>query len=180
MIEGSNATTLPSLPDAEISDRALVKSIVEGDKVALRALYLRYRVRIYRYAARLTGADLTAHEVVNDVFVAIWRDARRFEGKSLVSAWLQGIARLQVISRCHRRPEAPLDQRASAQIEEPADDPATAIEKRQRTDILQKSLAARMPIHWEVSTLIYYRGRKIEEVAHLTGKPVSTIRTRLH
>jgi RNA polymerase sigma-70 factor, ECF subfamily len=143
MIEGSNAAPLPSHPDAEISDRSLVKSIVERDKVALRALYLRHRVRIYRYAVHLTGADLTAHEVVNDVFVAVWRDARRFEGNSQVSAWLRGIAHLMAISKCRRRYEAPLDQRVSALIEEPADDPATSIEKRQRTDILQKSLAAR-------------------------------------
>jgi RNA polymerase sigma-70 factor, ECF subfamily len=147
--------------------------------VALRALYLRHRVRIYRYAVRLTGANLTAHEVVNEVFVA-WRDARRFEGKSQVSTWLQGIARLMAISKCHHRSEAPLDQRASALIEEPADDPTSSSEKRQRTDILQKSLPAPMPIHRKVSTLICYRGRKIEEVAHLTGKPVSTIKTRLH
>jgi RNA polymerase sigma-70 factor (ECF subfamily) len=124
---------------------------------------------------------LTAHEVVNEVFVAVWRDARRFEGKSQVSTWLRGIARLIAVSKYHhRRSEAPLDQRASALIEEPADVPATSIEKRQRTDILQKSLVAPMPIHREVSTLIYYWGRKTKAVAHLTGKPVSTFKTRFH
>jgi RNA polymerase sigma-70 factor (ECF subfamily) len=178
MIEGSNAVTLPSLTDA--SDRELVKSIVDGDKAALKALYSRHHVLIYWYAVRLSGFESTADEVVNDVIVAVWRPARPFEGKSQVATWLQGIVRFKAIWQCRRRSEAPLDQRASALIEDPADDLATSIEKRQRMDILQKCLATLASTHREVIALIYYQGRKIEEVAHLTGKPVSTIKTRLH
>jgi RNA polymerase sigma-70 factor (ECF subfamily) len=180
MIEKFNAATLPTHADAEISDETLVQSIADRDKTALKVLYLRHRVRIDRYAARLIGSDSITDEVVNDVFVAVWRHARQFEGKSQVATWLQGIARFKAISQCRRRSEALPDPRASTLIQDPADDPVTSIEKRHRTDILQKCLATLRPIHRDVIALIYYQGRKIEEVAHLTGKPVSIIKTRLH
>jgi RNA polymerase sigma-70 factor (ECF subfamily) len=96
--------------------------------------------------------------------------ARRAKGsRRAFRGRLSGIARFKAISRCRRRSEAP-----------PEDDPAASIEKRERTDILQKCLATLTPIHRDVIALIYYQRRKIEEGAQLTGKPVSTVKTRLH
>jgi RNA polymerase sigma-70 factor (ECF subfamily) len=65
-------------------------------------------------------------------------------------------------------------------IEDPANSPATCIEKRQRNDILQRCLGKLTPSHRDVINLIYYQGKKIEEVARLSGTPVATIKTRLH
>ena len=54
------------------------------------------------------------------------------------------------------------------------------MEKHDRSDILQDCLAKLTPIHREVINLIYYQGKKIEEVAQFTGAPISTIKTRIH
>ena len=54
------------------------------------------------------------------------------------------------------------------------------MEKRQRSAILQNCLAKLTPIHREVINLIYYQGKKIEEVAQSTGTPINTIKTRMH
>jgi RNA polymerase sigma-70 factor, ECF subfamily len=85
-----------------------------------------------------------------------------------------------VLTESRRRSEAPLDERAVARIEDPADGPAACIEKRQRSDILQRCLRKLTPSHRDVINLIYYQGKKIEEVARLSGTPVATIKTRLH
>jgi RNA polymerase sigma-70 factor (ECF subfamily) len=164
----------------QISDEALVRSIADGDKAGFRVLYLRHRERVYRFVLRLTGSDEVADEVVNEVFLAVWRYAGQFEGKSRVATWLLGIARFKAISVCRRRSESQLDGRAAAVIEDLADSPAVSIEKRQRSDVLQRCLAKLTPIHRDMINLIYYQGRKIEEVARSTGAPVSTIKTRLH
>jgi RNA polymerase sigma-70 factor, ECF subfamily len=167
-------------PLSQASDAALVQSIADGDKVALKLLHLRHRERVYRFVVRLSGSDSIADEAVNEVFLAVWRDAGKFEGKSQVATWLLAIARFKVLSECRRRSESPLDDRAAALIEDPADSPATSVEKRQRGDILQRCLAKLTPIHRDVINLIYYQGQKIEEVARSTGAPVATIKTRLH
>src|SRR5215471_17360690 len=116
----------------EASDAALIQSIADGDKAALKLLYLRHRERIYRFVVRLSGSESTADETVNEVLLAVWRDARQFQGKSQVATWLLSIARFKVLTEIRRRSEAPLDERAVALIEDPADSPATCIEKRQR------------------------------------------------
>src|SRR4029077_20156538 len=122
-------------------------------KSALKLLYLRHRDRVYRFVQRLTGSELIADEVVTDVFVLAWRHADTFEERSQVGTWLLSIARFKAMSECRRRKEMPLDDKAMAVIEDPADGPATSAEKRERSDILQTCLAKLTPIHREVINL---------------------------
>jgi len=166
--------------NSEASDAALIQSIADGDKAAFRLLYLRHRERVYRFVVRLSGSDSMADEAVNEVFLAVWRSAGKFEAKSKVATWLLAIARFKVLTESRRRSEVPLDERAAASIEDPTDDPAICIEKRQRSDILQRCLGKLTPSHRDVINLIYYQEKKVEEVARSTGAPVATIKTRLH
>lgn len=175
-----NTARFDTAPLSQISDKALVRSIADGSKDALKLLYLRHRERVYRFVVRITGVEALGDEVVNDVFFAAWRHAQRFEGKSEVATWLLSIARYKAISACRRSTEVPLDERATALIEDPTESPASSIEKRQRVDILRKCLAMLTPVHRDVIDLIYYQGNKIEQVARATGAPVSTVKTRLH
>jgi RNA polymerase sigma-70 factor, ECF subfamily len=181
MIGQSNTATLGApAPLSHISDQALVQSIATGDKAAFKLLYRRHRERVYRFVLRLTGIESMAEEIVNDVFLAVWRHAEQFEGKSQVATWLLGIARHTAISACRRPREAPLEEHVAAVIEDAADSPAASIEKHQRMEILQKCLAKLTPVHRDVIKLIYYQGNKIEQVAQSTGAPISTVKTRLH
>ena len=171
-----SSTTAP----AELSDKALVHLIGDEDKRALKMLYMRHHDRVRRFVTRLTGNESTAEEVVNEVFLEVWRHAGEFEGRSQVATWLMSIARFKAISECRRRSEAQLDERSAAIIEDPSDTPAVSMDKRERSDILQRCLGRLTPPHREVINLIYYQGRKIEEVAQSTGAPINTIKTRMH
>jgi len=176
----SNTASFDTMAGNHISDQALVRSIAEGNKAALKLLYLRHRERVYHFVVRLTGMQSLADDVVTEVFLSAWRHAGDFKGKSQVATWLLGIARFKAISEYRRRREGPFDDRAAQAIVDPADGPAVSAEKRARSDILQKCLAKLTPLHRDVLNLIYYQGQKIEEVAQSTGVPVSTIKTRLH
>jgi RNA polymerase sigma-70 factor (ECF subfamily) len=165
---------------SRISDRTLIEFIADGDKAALELLYLRHSARVYRFAVRLTGSGSAAEETVIDVFLAVWRDARRFKGKSQVGPWLLKIARFKALSHCRRRSEAPLDRHAQDLIEDASDGPAALNEKRRSRDILQKCMTTLTPIHREVINLIPCQGKTVEEATQTTGMPVSTIKTQLH
>jgi hypothetical protein len=67
--------------------------------------------------------------VISEVFLDVWRQAGRFEGRSTVSTWLLAIARFKAISALRRRPDEELDEEAAAAIEDLSDNPATALEK---------------------------------------------------
>jgi RNA polymerase sigma-70 factor (ECF subfamily) len=165
---------------SELSDRALVELMADGDKRALKLLYVRHHERVCRFTMRLVGNESIAEEVVNEVFLEAWRHAQEFEGRSQVATWLMAIARFKALSECRRRSEAQLDERTASVIEDPSDTPAISMDKRERSDILQRCLAKLTPIHREVINLIYYQGKKVEEVAQFTGAPINTIKTRMH
>jgi RNA polymerase sigma-70 factor (ECF subfamily) len=164
---------------SQISDRTLVEFIADGDKAALRLLYLRHSARVCRFVACLTGSESAAEETVNEVFLAVWRDARQFKGESQVATWLLKIARFKALSPCRPRSEVSLHRHAQDLIEDASDGPAALNEKRRRPDILQRRMTTLTPIHREVINLISCQGKEVEEVAQTTGVPVSTIKTRL-
>jgi RNA polymerase sigma-70 factor, ECF subfamily len=145
---------------SRISDRTLIEFIADGDKAALELLYLRHSARVYRFVVHLTGSGSAAEETVLEVFLAVWRDARRFKGKSQVRTWLLKIARFKALSHRRRRSEVPLDRHAQDLIEDASDGPAALNEKRRSRDILQKCMTTLTPIHREVINLIPCQGKK--------------------
>jgi RNA polymerase sigma-70 factor (ECF subfamily) len=180
----STSTSKTSTPPdtsviAQISDEALVESIAEGDRRALETLYMRHHVRLYRLLLRRIGRESVAEEMVNEVFLEVWRNAHRFEAKARVATWLIAIARYKALTELRRRTETQLDDRVAAAIEDPADGPATTVERQNRRVILHRCLAKLSPQHREVIHLVYYQEKKIEEVARFIGAPINTIKTRI-
>jgi len=163
----------------QISDETLLDSIARGDKDALKELYVRHYSRVHRFLVRLMGNEAVAEEIVNEAFLAVWRHARRFQAKSRAATWLLAIARHKALTELRRRSEAPLEATDAMAIEDPADGPAAAMDKRDRSALLRKCLAKLSPRHREVINLVYYRDKTVEEAARLVGAPVSTVKTRM-
>ena len=88
------------------SDEVLIRLIAKGDKDAIRLLYARHSVRVFRFLTRMTGNDATAEDIVSEVFTEVWRSAGRFEGRSQVTTWILGIARFKAMSAMRRECQA--------------------------------------------------------------------------
>jgi RNA polymerase sigma-70 factor (ECF subfamily) len=161
------------------SDEALVGSIAHGDRQAMRLLFARHNVRVFRFLVRIVGNEATAEDLVNEVFLEIWRSADRFEGRSQVTTWLLGIARFKALSDLRRRSPDALDDETAEQIEDPADSPETAMQDRNRSAILQACISQLSEAHRQVIDLVYYHEQSIEEVAQIIGVPANTVKTRV-
>src|ERR1700749_4146666 len=96
------------------SDEALVARIAEGDKLAMQVLFARHRTPVYRWLLRFVGNETIAEDLLSDVFLDVWRQAGRFEGRAAVSTWLLSIARFKALSARRRRAGAPLDETIEA------------------------------------------------------------------
>ena len=166
-------------PVQETSDEVLVGLIADGDKRAMQVLYARHNVRVYRFIVRLTGNSSMAEDLVSEVFLDVWRQADAFEAKAQVSTWLLAIARYKALSALRRRSEEQLDDQVAASIEDPADDPETAMYHKDRSTLVQKCLSQLSPAHREVIDLVYYHEKSVEEVAKITGVPAATVKTRM-
>ena len=73
-------------------DEVLIGRIANGDRLAMQVLYARYHVRVFRFVVRLVRDEATAEDMISEVFLDLWRQAGRFEGRSTVSTWLLAIA----------------------------------------------------------------------------------------
>jgi RNA polymerase sigma-70 factor, ECF subfamily len=162
-----------------VADEILIGKIAKGDRLAMEALFARYRVRVFRFLARMVRNEATAEELNSDVFLDIWRQAGTFEGRSAVSTWIFSIARFKALNVLQRRPEAALDEEKVAEIEDQADDPEVALAKKDKAAVLRQCLAKLSAEHREIVSLVYYQQKSVEEVAAIVGIPEATVKTRM-
>jgi RNA polymerase sigma-70 factor (ECF subfamily) len=161
------------------SDDILIKRIAAGDQLAMRTLFARHRVPLYRFVLRMVPDAALAEDILSDVFFDVWRQASRFEGRSAVSTWLLSIARFKAFSALRRRREAELDGEVASAIADPADDPEVAMEKKSTGELLRRSLASLPPEQGAVIDLVYYHGKTVAEVADIVGANEATVKTRM-
>lgn len=161
------------------SDEVLVQLVADGDKDAMRALFARHNVRVFRFLTRIVGNDATAEDLLNEVFLEVWRNAGRFEARSQVSTWILAIARFKALASMRRRQHDELDDEASEMIEDTTDNPEVTVQKTERSALLQQCLQQLSVAHRQVVDLVYYHEQSIEEVAEIIGVPASTVKTRV-
>jgi RNA polymerase sigma-70 factor, ECF subfamily len=161
------------------TDEELIGRIGKGDRLAMHALFTRHHVRMYRFALRLVRNDVTAEDIISEVFLDVWRQAGRFEGRSTVSTWLLGITRFKALSALRRRSESELDEAMAETLEDCADDPAIALQKKDKGAALRGCLDALSAEHREVIDLVYYHEKSVQEVAEIVGIPEGTVKTRM-
>ena len=161
------------------ADRAVVARVAAGDRRALAELYAQYQRPLFQYLLQLTPDHSTAEELLQDTFLAAWKSARQFEGRSSVLTWLVGIARRQAHNVLRRAalPRAGED----ALLDLPAPDPppeAAALASADRRQ-LAAALERLSPLHREVLVLTFVHGLSYAEIAGVLGVPIGTVKSRL-
>jgi RNA polymerase sigma-70 factor, ECF subfamily len=171
--------TSASRQTSDTSDVALIRSIAAGDKHAMQILFARHNVRVFQFLARFVGDKLAAEDLVSEVFLDVWRQAGRFQGRSQVTTWLLAIARNKALSALQRRTNEELDEHAAAAVKDPHDGPEVTLQNRQRAEVLLNCLSQLSLAHREVIDLVYYHEKSIDEVGEITGIPQNTVKTRM-
>jgi RNA polymerase sigma-70 factor, ECF subfamily len=161
------------------SAETLIRRIAEGDQLAMRTLFARHRVALYRWLLRLVGDEALAEDLLSEVFLAVWRQADRFEGRSSVSTWLMSIARFKALSARRRRTEAELDEKIETTVADPANDPEAALQVKNRGELVREALTHLSPEHREIIDRVYYQEKSVDECAQILGIPAATVKTRM-
>jgi len=160
-------------------DEVLIGRIANGDRLAMQVLYARYHVRVFRFVIRLVRDEATAEDVISEVFLDVWRQAGRFEGRSTVATWLLAVARFKAISALRRRRDEKLSEETEGAIEDPSDDPATTLEKKDTGAAIRNCLMGLSAEHREIIDLVYYHEKSVKEVAEIVRIPENTVKTRM-
>jgi RNA polymerase sigma-70 factor, ECF subfamily len=161
------------------TDEALIVAIATGDQSAMRTLYNRHHVRVFRFVTRLVGDATAAEDIVSEAFIDVWRQASRFEGRSAVSTWIMSIARFKALSVRRRRQDAELDEKVAETVADEGSTPEETVLEMDRNTQLRECLKQLTAEHREIVDLVYYHDKSIEEVAVIINVPKNTVKTRM-
>ena len=166
-----------------LRDSQLVELVAQKDAGALEALYDRYGRAAYSLARRILTEETLAQDVVQEVFLSLWRDARRFDaGRGTVATYLLSMTHHRAVDVV-RREENLRRWRTSDEGLELEPDPKARVEdeveaSERRTEV-QAALAELPAAQREALLLAYFGGYTQREVAALVGVPLGTVKTRM-
>ncbi len=159
-----------------------------GDRAAWAALYEAYNVAVWRYVARLVGADVAAvADVTQEVFIAAARSATRFDpDRGTLWAWLAGITHRQV-SLHYRKAERANRWRKLAdegapeirQWLEQTDAPSHPWERRELSELIRGVLAELPADYAALLTAKYLDELSLEELHHQLGGSLEAVKSKL-
>jgi RNA polymerase sigma-70 factor (ECF subfamily) len=167
----------------DLDDRALVGRVVEQDGRALEALHGRYARPCLALARRILADEQFAQDVVQEVFLTVWRDAARFDAsRGGFSSWLLSMTHHKAVDVV-RREENVRKRRASADVLEAREDDGPRVEEEVWTTLrrerLRGALRALPDAQREALALAYYGGHTQREIASMTSTPLGTVKTRM-
>ncbi len=161
---------------AELTEEQLLAAVADGDRRALRILYDRHAPWLALRLSRRCGDRDIVDDALQDTFVAVWRQAARYDGRGEVAAWIWGIAIRRMIDLLRRRTprEIPL-------LERPESEPS--VEEQVLLGIEYGDLAGALNrLSRELRSVVQATvldGLTTREAARLLGVPAGTVKTRM-
>ncbi len=173
--------------EAQERDDVLLRRSAKGDEEAFAELYRRHQAPLYRFALRMSGNIWAAEEIVQDVFMTLIRDPKKFDaGRGALRSYLYGITRNRVMKHLERVPrewlheEIDEDNAGQAAPGFEVMTPAEWAELRERREQVRAAVLE-LPVEFrEAVVLCGLEELSYEEAAQLLDCPVGTIRSRLH
>ena len=165
----------------------LLRRAAKGDEEAFTLLYRRHQAAMYRFALRMTGNSWSAEEIVQDVFMTLMRDPKKYDPtRGALGAFLYGVARNRVMKHLERLPreirleEKNEDGTGPGIVLQDASTPAMWVEKRERRQQVRAAVLELPAEFREAVVLCELEEMSYEEAAKMAGCPIGTIRSRLH
>jgi RNA polymerase sigma-70 factor, ECF subfamily len=174
-----NGRTGLRVVEEDVSDELLLRNVAEGDKAAMHIMFARYRETVFRFVQRIVRNPAIADDLVSQVFLDVWRSAKRFENRSRVSTWLLSIARFKALNTLRGPKHVSVEEGNVLEIADAADTPDVTLDRGKAASILRACIEKLSPAHREIIDLIYYREKSIAEACALVGIPQATVKSRI-
>ena len=167
------------IPDS--ADADLIALVAGGDGPALMALYDRYNRPAFGLAFRILGDAATAEEVVQDAFLALWRNAKSFDtGRGGVKTWLMTIVHNRAIDRLRSAgARGATVELETADYSGVASDPWDDVTDRLDGEQVRAAVAELPEDQRTAIELAYFQGLTHQEIAARLDAPLGTVKGRL-
>ena len=175
----------------ELDDTALVNAYLAGETRTFDVLVERYQTRLLNFVYRIVGDRERAEDLVQEVFVRVYRHLGRFDRSKKFSTWIYTIASNLAKNELRNRSRNPLvlftsmtkgweDEERPLEFEDPTSRPDDMFRKRHVRELVESSVAQLPEHHREVFMLREIEGRSYEEIAEITHCNLGTVKSRLN
>ncbi len=175
----------------DLEDGAVVSVFLEGESRAFDELVRRYQNRLLNFIYRNTGDRERAEDLVQEVFVRVYRHIHRFDRSRKFSTWIYTIASNLTKNELRNRSRNPLvlfqtirqnweDDDRPVQFEDHGTRPDDLFRKRQLREAVEGAVAKLPNHHRTVFVLRELEGKSYEEIAEITSTNLGTVKSRLN
>ncbi len=165
------------------SDAALVERVISGDEAALSTIYDRYSAMLFGVILRILRDKQMAEEVLQDLFLQLWRSAAQFDStRGSLAAWLMVSGRNRAISRLRGRASREILEEEEGLYADTFVSAHNIEEEVSRTELRRRLTEALHQLPEEqrqAVELAYFEGLTQTEIASRTGSPLGTVKTRV-
>jgi RNA polymerase sigma-70 factor (ECF subfamily) len=160
-----------------LNDQALILAIRSGDQQAMAELYDRYSSVVYAVALRVLSDTAAAEDVLQEIFMQVWRNPAAFEsGRGNLAPWLAVITRNRAVDVLRkRRPQTEISENTIS-IEP---DLASQADRGRAVDKVRAVLKDMPAAQRSALEMAYFEGYSQSEISEKTGEPLGTIKTRI-
>lgn len=169
---------------SEARDRELMARLHHRDEEAFRGLFHRYAPTAKALAQRVVRQSHLAEEIVQEAFMAVWRDPGAYDGeRGSVKSWLMGMVHHRAVDlvrreEAHRRrAEAAIPQALEEQADH-ADDVVRQLGRPEERRIVRAALTDLPAEQRNVLEMMYFDGLSQTQIAEKTGIPLGTVKSR--
>jgi RNA polymerase sigma-70 factor, ECF subfamily len=165
----------------------IARGLGRRDPELLDRLIERFQHRLLRYLVFLTGNRELAEDIFQETWIRVMERGKQYNGKSKFDTWLFAIARHLVIDWSRKKTTTSLEALQEQYGNEHAFDvpasgpsPFDAVTSRENRESVQAALIQLDSLHREVLVLRFHEELSLEEIAIVTGAPLSTVKSRLY
>lgn len=185
----SSQTDVLRVTDAATRTASLeiAERLKRGDPLLLDQLIVEYQHRLLRYLLYLTSNRELAEDIFQETWMRVLLRGAQFNGNARFDTWLFTIARNLVIDFRRRRTMASLEELSEkAESERPFEiaskdpTPFDNYLSRQNSALVSEALLILDPLHREVLVLRFHEELALDQIASVTGAPLSTVKSRLY
>jgi len=163
------------MPDRSAVDAALVSAARENNLDAFEALVRRHTQTVYAHALRFFGDPSAAEDVVQEVWIKVYRSLNDFDGRSRFTTWLYRVTRNTCLDqvRAGRRRPIPVDPLDTVVA------PGDLADEVALTASVEQAMRGLTPEDREAFSAVALFGLTYAEVAESLGVPVGTVKSRV-
>jgi RNA polymerase sigma-70 factor (ECF subfamily) len=171
-------------------DSPLIERVKAGDHAAFTELVHRYEGKVYQLALRLTGNEMDAMDVIQDVFLSVYQKIHTFRGAAAFSSWLYRITANAAFAKLNQRRRAaavsiddvlPAVEEQSSDIHsEWSQKPDAVLSNKEARDALEKEIQNLPDDFRTVVILRDVQNMSNQDVAEILHLSVPAVKSRLH